>query len=74
MINDADNMRMERFVVDQTGLSGRYDVTLSLDKQGEDRRDALRDALKMQLGLKLVKTSMPLPTLIIDHAEAPQEH
>lgn len=71
MINEAADMRMERFVVDQTGLSGRYDVTLSLDTEREDRRDALRDALKNQLGLKLVKTRMPLPTLIIDHAEAP---
>ena len=73
-INEADEMRMDRFLVDQTGLSGRYDVTLSLKAQGEDRRDALRDALKTQLGLKLVKTSVPLPTLIIDHAEAPAEN
>ena len=67
-------MRMDRFIVDQTGLSGRYDVTLSLNAQGEDRRDALRDALKTQLGLKLVKTRVPLPTLIIEHAEAPAEN
>jgi len=73
-INEADDMRMDRFIVDQTGLSGRYDVTLSLNAQGEDRRDALRDALKTQLGLKLVKTRVPLPTLIIEHAEAPAEN
>jgi uncharacterized protein (TIGR03435 family) len=71
LINDAADMRMERFVVDQTGLSGRYDVTLTLDKPAEGRRDAFRDALRTQLGLKLVKATVPLPTLIIDHAEAP---
>ena len=70
VINNTDDTRMERFVIDQTGLSGRYDLTLSLNPK-DNRRDALRDALKAQLGLKLVKTSMPLPTLIIDHAEAP---
>ena len=62
---------MERFVIDRTGLSGRYDLTLSLNPKKHNRRDALRDALEAQLGLKLVKSSMPLPTLIIDHAEAP---
>jgi uncharacterized protein (TIGR03435 family) len=73
-INEADDMRMDRFVVDQTGLSGRYDVTVSLNGRGEDRREAVRNALKTQLGLKLVKTRVPLPTLIIEHAEAPAEN
>jgi len=71
MIYGADGARVDRFIVDQTGLSGRYDVVLSLESQEEDQRAALRDALKTQLGLKLVKTKVPLPTLIIDHAEAP---
>ena len=73
MIYGADGARVDRFVVDQTGLSGRYDVTLSIDAADEDQRGALRDALKTQLGLKLVKTKIPLPTLIIEHAEAPPE-
>ena len=74
MINQAEDTRMDRFIVDQTGLSGRFDITLSLKAQGTDRRDALRDAMKMQLGLKLVKTKVALPTLIIEHAEAPAEN
>jgi len=55
-------------------LSGRFDIALSIKTQGSDRRDALRDAMKMQLGLKLVKPKVALPTLIIEHAEAPAEH
>ena len=74
MINQADDTRMDRFIVDQTGLSGSFDVTLSLNAQAKDRRDALREAMKMQLGLKLVKTKVSLPTLIIEHAEAPAEN
>lgn len=74
MINQADETRMDRFIIDQTGLSGRFDVTLSLKAQARDRRDALREAMKMQLGLKLVKTTVPLPTLIIEHAEAPPQN
>lgn len=70
MIYDAEGARVDRFVVDQTGLSGRYDVALSIAAAG-DRRDAFRDALKMQLGLKLVKTKVSLPTLLIEHAETP---
>ena len=72
IIYGVDGARVDRFVVDQTGLSGRYDVTLSIDAGDGDQRAALREALKNQLGLKLVKTKIPLPTLIIEHAEAPQ--
>jgi uncharacterized protein (TIGR03435 family) len=71
MIHDAEGALVDRFVVDQTGLTGRYDVALSIASQDPDRRDAFRQALKMQLGLKLVKTKVPLPTLLIEHAEAP---
>ena len=71
MIYDADGARVDRFVVDQTGLSGRYDVELTIASPDDDPRDAFRDALKTQLGLKLVKTKVALPTLVIEHAEAP---
>jgi uncharacterized protein (TIGR03435 family) len=74
LINDADDMRMDRFIVDQTGLSGLFDITLSLSPKTRDRREALRYAMRMQLGLKFVKTRVPLPTLIIEHAEAPVEN
>jgi len=72
MIYGADGTRVDRFIVDQTGLTGRYDVVLSLESQEEGQRAALRDALKTQLGLRLVKTKVMLPTLIIEHAEAPR--
>ena len=34
------------FIVDQAGLSGKFDVTVSLKAQETDRRDALREAMK----------------------------
>ena len=72
-INDADDMRMDRFIVDQTGLSGLFDITLSLNPKTRDRREALRQAMRMQLGLTFVKARVPLPTLILEHAAAPVE-
>jgi uncharacterized protein (TIGR03435 family) len=73
-------------VVDQTGLKGRYDFRLELpvgtfsfslappsqdapppDPKGTPFLNALRE----QLGLKLVASKGPIRKLIIDHAEPP---
>jgi uncharacterized protein (TIGR03435 family) len=57
--------------VDQTGLSGRYDLSFSVRKRGTGRLPA--DMLQTQLGVKLKTTRMPLPTLVIDKASRPKE-
>ena len=73
------NMPLER-VVDETGLGGRYDITLNLS--GFDARDpmfagdyqTMRDellvfvsaALEKQYGLKLERRIAPVDTLIVD--------
>jgi uncharacterized protein (TIGR03435 family) len=57
-----------RLVVDQTGLSGLYDVSVSLKRERADQERLLED----QLGMKLASTSASLPTLIIESAKKPR--
>jgi uncharacterized protein (TIGR03435 family) len=76
-------------VVDQTGLKGRYDVTLNVAKyaadmaaQGKSIEAGPADPLTLismilqeEFGLKLEAKKMPLDMVIIDHAEkAPVEN
>ncbi len=71
---------MPRPVVDQTGLSGLYDFTLTWvhDPSGDDaiadNTANFRDALKVQLGLELKPSHAPLRFLILDHVERPSEN
>lgn len=73
-------------VVDQTGLSGRFDFTLEwtpestgpaqsgadapLDSQGATFLEALKD----QLGMKLKSTKAPMSVLVVDHVERPSDN
>ena len=75
-----------RPVVDQTGMSGRFDFTLEWMQEPGDplpsgngfRPDlpvpALLQAIKVQLGLKLKPTIAPLDVLVIDHVERPTDN
>jgi uncharacterized protein (TIGR03435 family) len=69
-----------RPVVDQTGLSGLYDFTLTWmhDPSGDGAIDdnvaSFRDALKTQLGLELKSSRAPISFLIVDHVEKPSEN
>jgi uncharacterized protein (TIGR03435 family) len=71
---------MPRPVVDQTGLSGLYDFTLTWmhDPSGDDaiadNTANFREALKSQLGLELRSTHAPIDILVIDHVERPSEN
>ena len=77
---------IDKPVVDQTGLKGRYDFRLELpvgtfsfslsppnpdapppDPKGTPFLNAMRE----QLGLKLVSSKGPIRKLVIDHAEPP---
>lgn len=78
--------QLDRPLVDQTGLSGRFDFTLewTLERKGpppphdvppdDFQVTTLREALHEQLGLKLKATKAPLDTLVIDHVERPSEN
>jgi bla regulator protein blaR1 len=75
---------IDKPVVDQTGLKGRYDFRLQLaagtltfsaappnpDAPPADPRGTpFLNALREQLGLKLVSSKGPIRKLVIDHAE-----
>lgn len=78
---------LDRPVIDQTGLSGRFDFTLKWtpdDSQfggmaakippstdGADAPPNLYTAIQEQIGLKLDATKAPADVLIIDHVEKP---
>ena len=68
-------------VVDETGLTGNYDVSLSfaplvdagvLPREADSPLPSLFTALQEQLGLRLVeRDKLPVKTLVIDHIEHP---
>jgi len=62
-------------VLDQTGLTGKYDVDLKFAPLVETtvQDDTLPDifAALQELGLKLESTKGPVEVLVIDHAEMP---
>jgi uncharacterized protein (TIGR03435 family) len=65
-------------VVDQTALTGRFDLRLTWTPDGSqsatESADAPPDlftAIQEELGLKLVSTKAPVDVLVIDHVERP---
>jgi uncharacterized protein (TIGR03435 family) len=71
------DFRVDRPVVDRTGLNGRYDLTLKWTYD-EDRAPtdgsaapSLFTAMQEQLGLKLEAVKAPAPALVIDAIERP---
>lgn len=84
------NAVLDRPVVDQTGLAGRYDFTLKWtpdDSQfggmgakvppstdGGAAAPSLYTAIQEQIGLKLDATKAPADVLVIDHVEKPSDN
>ena len=75
--NVADNLSDEagRIVVDKTGLTGNYDLTLKWTPEAQRTADnggpSVYTALEEQLGLKLVPAKGPVNTIVIDQVERP---
>ncbi len=81
---------LDRPVVDQTGLTGRYDltVTFTMDdslfnghppsfpkpEEGVEAAPNLFDAIQQQLGLKLTAEKTQVDVLAIDHLEKPSDN
>jgi uncharacterized protein (TIGR03435 family) len=74
-----------RVVLNHTGLTGRYDITLKWtpDDAPTPMLNGAPDpsappnvftAIQEQLGLKLESTKGPVPVLVIDHIEMPSEN
>jgi uncharacterized protein (TIGR03435 family) len=79
---------LDRPVVDQTGIEGRYDFDLKwtpddsqfqsfgvrIPPPGENAPPPLYTAIQEQIGLKLDATKAPAEVLVIDHVEQPSEN
>ena len=76
--------QLHRIVLDRTGLTGKYDITLrwSPDEMSNEQQDAattisapsIFTALDEQLGLKLESTRGPVDAIVVDHIEMPSEN
>jgi uncharacterized protein (TIGR03435 family) len=75
---------LDRPVIDQTGLAGRFDISLKFTpdetqfnghppKQPDSTgvSDSLFEAVRRQLGLKLEVKKAQVPVLVLDHIEPP---
>src|SRR3954471_6720203 len=60
-------------LVDRTGLSGRFDITLAYSRSPATSQDEVDifDAVRQQLGLTLERTTAPADVLVVDHVERP---
>jgi uncharacterized protein (TIGR03435 family) len=79
---------LDRPVVDQTGLEGRFDFELNwtpddsqfqsfgvrIPPPGDNAPPPLYTAIQEQIGLKLDATKAPADVLVIDHVEKPSEN
>lgn len=67
---------LDRVVVDKTGLSGPFDLSLewSTDQTPDATAPSIFTALQEQLGLKLEATKGPIEVIVVDHAEKASEN
>lgn len=65
----------QRPVIDRTGLSGLFDIDLTIPEQsnqaGTDAGGGIFTALQEQLGLKLEPTQAPLEFIVVERVERP---
>jgi uncharacterized protein (TIGR03435 family) len=63
----------QRNVIDMTGLTGKYDLTLNWSREDDQDSTApsIFTAVQEQLGLKLEPAKGPVETLVVDHVEMP---
>lgn len=67
---DLLSQQIGRKVLDKTGLTGQFDITLEWGK-GESEPDHISAALEDQLGLKIEPDQAPVDVLVIDQVEKP---
>jgi len=79
-----DGFVLRRLVVDKTGLTGSYRMTMTFDRMASlkgpevvpapDAPPTIFTAIREQLGLKLEPSKAIRDTLIVDHVERPTEN
>jgi uncharacterized protein (TIGR03435 family) len=80
-------VRLDRPIVDHTGIAGKYDFKLSWTPdfsqfdgnppgpaKNDENAPSLYTAIQEQLGLKLEAAREPTDVLVIDHVERPSEN
>lgn len=77
----VQRLTLDRPVVDQTGLTGRYNMqlqftrgdpaALGMSQIPDNAPPNLFTAVQEQLGLKLEATKAPVDVMVIDHVEKP---
>jgi len=79
-IKDLSNRYRDRNIVDETGLTGTYDITLHLppaafqsagDGGAEDEVGSDYIAAAERAGFRFVSKKAPLPVVIVDHIDPP---
>ncbi|HEV2690592.1 MAG TPA: TIGR03435 family protein [Bryobacteraceae bacterium] len=75
------SQKLDRVVIDKTGLTGKYDIHLVWDRKvtaegkaasaDDDAGPSLFAALEDQLGLTLEPDKAPVKVIVIDHIERP---
>lgn len=74
---------LDRPMVDQTGLTGTYDFSIQFTEESgasgagaatDPQGTTFMEALKEQLGMKLVRTTAAVRVPVIDHIERPSEN
>jgi uncharacterized protein (TIGR03435 family) len=83
-IGQLQRIVMDRPIVDKTGLTGVYNISLAFTREEpgavgmaqlpDTAAPDLLEALPQQLGLKLERTKSLVDVIVIDHAEAPGEN
>jgi uncharacterized protein (TIGR03435 family) len=81
----SSSPKVDRTIVDKTGLTGKYDFTLEFAPErigsGPDTNASepppsptFPEAIRDQMGLKLVPNKGPVTTYVLDHVEKPAEN
>lgn len=73
---DSLSQRLDRPVLDETGLTGAFEITLdwASDSGGDPVGPSIFTAVQEQLGLKLESRRSGVEILVIDHADKPSEN
>jgi uncharacterized protein (TIGR03435 family) len=78
LVDALSEGEQDRMVIDRTGLTEKYDFSLTWTQNQNSSTDtdspSLFAAVEEQLGLKLEATKTPVDTIVIDHIEMPSSN